>query len=151
MKTWLKSVWVKRLVPLALLVVVWFGVTRWQTFQNNRARREEERIGAVIAKVWLGSATYRKSPDQFIAYRDSVLKADKVTRDDINAYISNHSGQTDLYFDFAKVIGGKVDSLYAIQDSIVRARPHDTPVVKQQPKIGNRKRMGTVPVSPAGK
>jgi hypothetical protein len=153
MKSWIKSVWVKRLVPLVLLVAVWGSVTWWEKRQDNLVKAERDRIGSVVAQVWLATATFRDKPEQYIAYRDSVLKARNVTRQEILDYMSNHADEPDIYLQFTQAVSGKVDSLYKIADSTWRANRKDTgrfaikppkKPVDTTPKI--QKRKGTVPV-----
>ena len=151
MKTWIKSVWVKRLVPLVLLAAVWGGY-QWQKSTRIEAQRAEaDRIGQVFAEVWVASATYRDNPEKFIAYRDSLLAARGVEREEIEKYIKAHPNETEIYYDFTRTVSDKVDSMYRIIDSVLKSRPRDTTIAAQKPKDTIpriRKRMGSVPIYP---
>ena len=154
MKTWIKSVWVKRLVPLVLLVALWGGYKMWQTHQESARLAEADRLGSVVAQVWIGTAKYRHDPARYIVWRDSLLKAHGVTRDELEAYAAKHADATQEYYDFSMIVSRKVDSLYRIEDSTRKANRKDTAktttkVVETKPPI--QKRMGSVPIFPPQK
>ena len=154
MKTWIKSVWVKRLVPLVLLAAVWWGYQWQKTSRIEALRAEADRIGQVFAEVWIASGTYRDSSDRFIAYRDSLLAARGVKREEIEEYIKAHQDETEIYYDFTRTVSDKVDSMYRIIDSVLKAQPKDLTVVAKKPTDSTpriRKRMGSVPIYPEQK
>lgn len=154
MKTWIKSVWVKRLVPLVLLAALWSGYRAWQSWQESARLAEADRLGSVVAEVWIGTAKYRNDPARYIAWRDSLLKAHGVTREELQAYVAKHADETKEYYDFSMIVARKVDSLYRIEDSVVRANRKDT--AKSRGKVPDstapvQKRMGSVPAVPRQK
>jgi hypothetical protein len=154
MKTWIKSVWVKRLVPLVLLAAIWSGYRAWQSWQESARLAEADRLGSVVADVWIGTAKYRHDPALYIAWRDSLLKARGVTREELQAYVANHGDETKEYYDFSMIVARKVDSLSKIEDSLIRANKKDSTksskkVVEPTPPV--QKRMGSVPAVPRQK
>lgn len=154
MKTWITSVWVKRLVPLVVLAMVWGGYRWLKESRIEALRAEADRIGQVFAEVWIASATYRDSSDRFIAYRDSLLAAKGVTREEIEEYVKEHQDETEIYYDFTRTVSDKVDSMYKIVDSVLKTRPKDTTALAKEPKDSTpriRKRMGSVPIYPEQK
>jgi hypothetical protein len=154
MKTWIKSVWVKRLVPLVLLAAIWGGYQWQKKSRIESLQAEADRIGQVFAEVWVASATYRDKPEKFIAYRDSLLKAKGITREEIEEYIKAHQDETEIYYDFTRTVSDKVDSMYRIKDSVLKAQSKDSTVVAKNPKDSTpriRKRMGSVPIYPEQK
>jgi hypothetical protein len=154
MKTWIKSVWVKRLVPLVLLATAWAGYRLYQTAHAESTLAEMNRVGQVIAEVWVGSATYRDDPAKFIAFRDSLLKAKGITREEVERYIREHEDESELCYGFTRTVSDKVDSMYRIIDSTLKSRPRDTTIAAKKPKDTIpriRKRMGSVPIYPEQK
>lgn len=154
MKTWIKSVWVKRLVPLVLLSAVWGGYRLYQTAQAESTLAEMNAVGQAVAEVWIGSATYRDDPAKFLAFRDSLLKAKGITKEEVEWYIKEHQDESELYYDFTRTVSNKVDSMGRIIDSTLKARPRDTTIAAKKPKDTIpqiRKRMGSVPIYPEQK
>ena len=154
MKTWIKSVWVKRLVPLVLLAAIWSGYRAWQSWRESAHLAEVDRLGSVVAEVWIGTAKYRHDPARYIVWRDSLLKAHGVTREELDAYVAKHSDETQEYYDFSKIVARKVDSLYKIEDSVVRANRKDSTGSSKkvaQPTAPIQKRTGSVPAVPRQK
>ena len=154
MKTWIRSVWVKRLVPLVLLVAVWGGYRLQKQNRIEGQKAEADRISQVFAEVWVASGTYRDNPEKFIAYRDSLLAAKGVKRADIDKYIKAHSDETEIYYDFTRTVSDKVDSMYRIIDSVLKAQPKDPTVVAKKPVDSIpriQKQTGSVPIYPEQK
>jgi hypothetical protein len=154
MKTWIKSVWVKRLVPLVLLAAIWSGYRVWQSWQESARLAETDRLGSVVAEVWIGTAKYRHDPARYLGWRDSLLKARGVTREELEAYVAKHADETQEYYDFSLIVARKVDSLYKIEDSVIRARKNDS--TKSSGTVADstvpvQKRMGSVPSVPRQK
>jgi hypothetical protein len=127
MKSWITSVWVKRLVPLALLAGVWYGYGVWQTTREAADLAEAARLAPVVAEVWVGTADHRHDPVRFVAWRDSILKARGVSRDELRTYFRKHPEETDKYYGFAQLVSIRIDSIAKIQDSLIRLRNKRSP------------------------
>ena len=127
MKSWIKSVWVKRLVPLLLLAAIYFGYKWKQSADLAADQAEADRLARVVAEVWVGSAEYRHDPKRFIVWRDSILRVRGVTRDNIQDYIQKHSDATDKYYEFSQLVATQADSITKVKDSLLKLDVKLTP------------------------
>ncbi|MBI5265786.1 MAG: hypothetical protein HY851_01000 [candidate division Zixibacteria bacterium] len=153
MKSWIKLVWVKRLLPLVLLAGVWGGYRWRQASQNAAELAEAARLAPVVAEVWVGTAEYRHDPARFIVWRDSILKARGVTREQLQTYFHDHPEETERYYGFAQLVSAQVDSITKIQDSIrklnTKLSPQDS--VRADSIARLQKRLESAPAVPLQK
>lgn len=147
MKSWINSVWVKRFAPIVLLVALWFGYRWWASLNAASEEAQLQRISLAVAQIWIGSATHRDQPEKFLAFRDSLLKADRISQAEVDAYIKNRDADPDDSYLFSQTVSRKVDSIYRIIDSTLRAnRPPDTSTVKiVTHRIKPKKPAGPIP------
>lgn len=113
-------IWVKRLTPLVLVVLLGLGYHYGRKYYENRHAAEQDRLALVTAKVWVATARYRHNPDQYIHYRDSLLAADHVSKGDLDAFLKRFESTPEDYFPFAEAVRVYVDSLVRIEDSLGR-------------------------------
>ncbi len=147
MKSWINSVWVKRFAPIVLVAVFWFGYRWWAGLNAASEEAQLQRISQAVAQIWIGSATYRDQPERFLAFRDSLLKADEISQAEIDRYVKNREANPDDSYLFSQTVSRKVDSMYRIIDSTLRAnRPPDTSTVKiVTHRIKPKKPVGPIP------
>ena len=147
MKSWINSVWVKRFAPIVLLAALWYGYRGWAGMNAASEEAQMQKVSLAVAQIWIGSATYRDQPEKFLVFRDSLLKADGITQNEIDAYVKNREVDPDDSYLFSQTVSRKVDSIYRIIDSTLRAnRPPDTSTVKVAThRIKPKKPAGPIP------
>ena len=104
-------IWLKRLLPLVLIAAAWFG---YDYFQNQRYDAEVSRadhIAQVTSRLWLANARLRSDSTAFLAYRDSLLSAQGLTLEGIQAFMAKVKAQPQKYDTFAVLVTYYVDSL----------------------------------------
>jgi hypothetical protein len=128
-------------------MALWYGYRGWSGLKAVREEAQLQRISQAVAQIWIGSATYRDQPEKFVIFRDSLLKADGITQDEIDKYIKNGEADPDDSYLFSQTVSRKVDSIYRIIDSTLRAnRPPDTSTVKvARHRITPKKPAGATP------
>lgn len=145
MKSWINSVWVKRFAPIGLVAVVWFGYRGWSKMHASAQADEIQRLSQAVAEVWIASATHRADPDKFVAYRDSLLKAKGLTLEDVESYIKSRESNDEAAYLFAQTVSRKVDSMYRIIDSTLKARPRPADTSKVKVTTHRAKPKGAIP------
>lgn len=145
MKTWINSVWVKRLAPIVLVAVVWFGYRGWSQMRDLAEQDEIQRISQAVAEVWIGSATYRAEPDKFVAFRDSLISAKGLTLTEIEGYVKARESSDEISLLFSQTVSNKVDSMYRIIDSTLKARPRPVDSSKVKAALPRAKPKKAIP------
>ncbi|MEW5795076.1 MAG: hypothetical protein AB1772_01820 [Candidatus Zixiibacteriota bacterium] len=118
-------IWLKRLLPLLVLGMAVGGYVLWDRWNSEKRSLEENRLALVTAQVWIATARYRYDPERFVAYRDSLLQAESVPREKVLEFLNGRENQPEDLLPFAQKVQKCVDSLYRIEDSIVRQRKID--------------------------
>ena len=110
-------VWIKRVLPLIVIVGIWFG---WESYQKARIEREnayDARIAAATAQLYVGAVKFRADSLGYIGYRDSVLGSFELTSADLNAYATGDGIDPYRYKNYVDYLGKMIDSLYRFEDS----------------------------------
>jgi len=76
--------------------------------------QEIDRYASVTAQIWMGSAVYRNHPDQFLTFRDSLLKAHGMSAMEIGSFLDQKHQTPAEYLEFVKVVNLKVDSIFRV-------------------------------------
>ena len=112
---------IRRLILPLIIVVAIIGVffyNRWRTTQASEIR---ERCAQATAHIWLATATFRDDPEQFLTFRDSILRDHGLTTEEVQAYTSQDAAEPERYAAFVSRVNDLVDSLIA-----VRTKPSPT-------------------------
>ena len=83
-------------------------------------------MALVTAQVWIATAKYRNEPERYIQYRDSLLRASGVAREEISGYLERTGDPPEELLPFAQRVQGLVDSLYRIEDSVLKDAERQT-------------------------
>ncbi len=104
-------IWLKRLLPFVLLILIGGGWFLWD--KNRQAERLErtQRYAQITARVWVGAAQYRDSAEVFLAWRDSLLRAEGLSADTMEAYLKQGPDDVHQQEDFARLVSYYVDSI----------------------------------------
>jgi hypothetical protein len=129
-------IWIKRLAPFLIIVAAYFAYDWYSARQERTTADDIDRYASVTAEIWIGSAIYRNHPDQFMAYRDSLLSAHGMSAVEIGRFLDQKHQTPEEYLDFVEVVNGKVDSIYKLEnlpelDSIVEADTAMVDVLKK--------------------
>jgi len=111
--------WLRRLAPIIVIVLIWFGYQLWDDWNSERRASREDRIALVTAQVWVATARFPDSTEKFILYRDSLLSASGLTPDDLITSIDPHRTEPEAALPLVQKIKSYVDSLVAIEDSLL--------------------------------
>jgi hypothetical protein len=111
-------IWVKRLLPIILIVGVVFGYRYWDRHRTAQAEARTEHMALVTARVWVGSAEYYSEPQAFLSWRDSVLAVEGVSKEAIRRYMERYEDKPEQYLQFTKLVDYFVDSIVAVSEGI---------------------------------
>jgi len=106
---------IRRLILPLIIVMAIIGVflySRWRTTQASEIR---ERCAQATAHIWLATATFRDAPEQFLTFRDSVLRDHDLTVEEVQAYTSQDAAEPERYAAFVARVNDLVDSLVAVR------------------------------------
>ncbi len=104
-------IWLKRLLPLVLIVAGWMAYTKYQQHTAELFYDDAERYALVTAQVWLASAEYRDDPQQFLNFRDSLLEATGLSLEKVDEYLERYSKRPETYTPYLRLVKQYVDSL----------------------------------------
>jgi len=121
-------IWLKRLLPIIVLAVAAGGYFLWDKWSTQRAAQEQDRVALVTAQAWIATAKYRNAPERYIAYRDSLMAASGVSRDQVLGFLESAGDPPEEILPFARQVHKLVDSLFRIEDSVARERGRDSAV-----------------------
>ncbi len=112
----------KRLIFIALVLVA--GGAVWHF--HHKAEHDEyflKQRALVTAQLLVASAKYRKDEPRFLAFRDSLLAANQMTKEEMTTYLNQYQAEPEAYNSFTELVGTYVDSLGKLEikvtDSVV--------------------------------
>ena len=114
-------IWIKRFLPLVVLLAVWQG---WDAYDQHQLKQElavDKRMAAATVYMYLGATKFRADSLAYIDYRDSVLESMGVTPEELRQYAEGDSLDPIRYKRYVKLLGEMGDSLYRVEDSIRKA------------------------------
>lgn len=109
-------VWVKRILPLVVLIATWFYVDYYYARQAEEYDQLSRKQALATARVWNLSARFREEPQTFLTLRDSVLIESGLTLDQMHQYLQLYSDRPEKYETFARLVSYYVDSLVELRD-----------------------------------
>ncbi len=98
----------------------YFIYGNYKTAQN---RELSQKYALITAQSWLATAKFKDEPEKYIAFRESLLTAQNTTIDEIESFLSEYKNEAEKYVGYAGFVKFYVDSLVAIEDSIIKATP----------------------------
>ena len=115
--------WFKRLLLVAAIIgfpSAYFIYGNYKTAQNEEL---SQKFALITAQSWIATAKFMDEPEKYIAFRESLLVAQKTTIDEIGHFLSAYKEEAEKYVGYAGFVKFYVDSLAAIEDSIINAAP----------------------------
>lgn len=104
-------IWLKRILPLVLVVATWFAYTSYTEYQIAEDERLAHQYALVTAQVWLATAVHRNDNPEFLRVRDSLFEASGFSKDELNAYLQEHKSRPEFYAPYVRLVKTYVDSL----------------------------------------
>ncbi|HEX2897364.1 MAG TPA: hypothetical protein VHP63_04865 [candidate division Zixibacteria bacterium] len=118
-------VWIKRIFFVLAIIIVVSGHFAWNRFTLYREKIEAKKYALVAAQTWIAGAKYNSEPEKYRAFRDSLLNANNLNKEEIDAYLSKYEKEPEKYYFFATLLSFYVDSLAAVEDTTLRV-VHDS-------------------------
>jgi len=97
------------------------GYFLWQDYRQNSRTAEEDRMALMTARVWVKTARYAGQTDRFVAWRDSTLAAEGMSKDEVAVFLDRWTNHQEEYLSFTQKVQKLVDSLARIEDSLITA------------------------------
>jgi hypothetical protein len=118
MESWRHLIWIKRLSPIIVIVLLWQGYGWYNRIQTERQEQLDHKHALATAHIWLATARFRDNPEQYVVFRDSVLSASGLSTEQMFAYLERNRDHPEKYHPFSEAVKTYVDSLYQIEDSL---------------------------------
>jgi hypothetical protein len=119
-------IWLKRLLPVIVLAAAVGVYLLWGKWSAQIQSQEQNRVALVTAQAWIATAKYRNDPERYIQYRDSLLKTSGVARKEVFEFLDRTGDPPEELLPFARRVQSLVDSLYRIEDSLLKHQSHDS-------------------------
>lgn len=115
-------VWVRRFIFIVVIIIAvsgYFVITRTS---NYLERKEADKYANITARIWLATARYSNNPERYHQFRDSLLKANDITKDELNGYLHEYEKSPEKYLLFVTAVNFKIDSILEFGDSLPTPR-----------------------------
>jgi len=112
--------WFKRLLLVAAIIGLlsaYFICGKYKTAKNEEL---SQKYALITAQSWLATAKFMDEPEKYIAFRESLLAAQNITIVEIESFLSEYKEEAEKYVVYAGFVKFYVDSLAAIEDSILK-------------------------------
>ena len=113
--------WIKRILFVLAVIIVLSGHYIWNELTIYRGKELAHKYAKITAETWIAYAKFNNEPEKYRRYRDSLLNADKISKDEIDDYLAMYKKAPEKYIHFATLVGIYVDSLAAVEDSTLKA------------------------------
>ena len=115
--------WIKRLFFVLGIIIVISGHFVWNKFTLYREQKLAQKYAKITARSWIAAAKYNYEPEKYRQYRDSLLTAEDISKDEINEYLAEYQKAPEKYIHYATLVSYYVDSLAAVEDSLLKVKP----------------------------
>ena len=106
-----------------MLAAAWYGYDYYQKQQFAAEVSQADQIAQVTSRLWLANAELRPDSAAYLAFRDSLLTAEGLTIEGIEAYMARVQAQPQKHDTFAVMLKYYVDSLSHEPSDSVEAEP----------------------------
>ena len=111
-------IWVKRLAPIVFILAAWFGYHTYDKYRTKKFAAQADHRALVTAQVWVTAAELRNDPAKYLTWRDSALKANSLSTNEMDGYLGQLQRDRTGRQEFTSLVNHYVDSLVAIKDSL---------------------------------
>ena len=115
--------WFKRLLLLAAIIGLPFAYFIYGKYKKAQNEEISQKYALITAQSWIATAKFMDEPEKYIAFRESLLTAQETTIDEIESFLSEYKNEAEKYVGYAGFVKFYVDSLVAIEDSILKTAP----------------------------
>jgi hypothetical protein len=115
--------WIKRILFGLAVIVILSGHYLWNELTIYRGKTLAQKYAKVTAETWIAYAKFNNEPEKYRSYRDSLLEAQDISKEEIDDYIALYQKKPERYMYFATLVNAYVDSLVRIEDSTLKAVP----------------------------
>ncbi|MEE8404421.1 MAG: hypothetical protein V3S17_03425 [candidate division Zixibacteria bacterium] len=112
--------WFKRLLLVAAIIGLLSAYFIYGKYKTAKNEELSQKYALITAQSWLATAKFMDEPEKYIAFRESLLTAQKTTIDEIESFLSEYKKEAEKYVGYAGFVKFYVDSLVAIEDSILK-------------------------------
>ncbi len=112
--------WFKRLLLVAAIIGLLSAYSIYGKYKTAKNEELSQKYALVTAQSWLATAKFKDEPEKYIAFRDSLLAAQNITTVEIESFLSEYKEEAEKYIGYAGFVKFYVDSLAAIEDSILK-------------------------------
>ncbi len=114
---------IKRILFVLAIIMVLSGHFLWSKLTLYREQSQAQKYAKITAETWVAYAKFNNEPEKYCRYRDSLLNAQDISRDEIDAYTTMYQKVPEKYIQYASLVSYYVDSLAAIEDTNLKADP----------------------------
>lgn len=115
--------WIKRFVFILFIIIVFTGYFILKKITIYREEQLARRYAKLTALSWINAALYDNDPEKYRKFRDSLLKANGSSVEDVEEYLKLYNRAPENYIYFATLLNTYVDSLCKREDSLSKAKP----------------------------
>jgi len=115
--------WIKRILFVLAVIIVISGHFVWSKLTIYREQKLAQKYAKITAETWVAYAKFNNEPEKYRQYRDSLLNADEISKEAIDDYLANYQKEAEKYIYFATLVSFYVDSLAAVEDSLLKTVP----------------------------
>jgi len=115
-------IWIKRIIPFVIIGAVWWGFHFYHQYQTTHQIQLEQKYAQITAQIWVASAQYRKEPERFKAFRDSLLKKNNLSKEQLKQFIEKYKKEPEKLSRFSVNLNLQIDSLVMVEDSLLKLR-----------------------------
>ncbi len=108
---------------VAAIIGLPFAYFLYGSYKTAKNEELSQKFALITAQSWLATAKFKDEPEKYIAFRESLLVARNTTIDEIESFLSVYKEEAEKYVGYAGFVKFYVDSLVAIEDSIIKAAP----------------------------
>ncbi len=140
-------IWLKRVSPFVIIAII-LGAYNWYDKRTTAFEMERaDRTAQITASVWIASARHHNEPERYISVRDSILSSNGMSPDSIQAFLKVYEKAEEQYAYFVQRVQHHIDSLYVIEDSLIKIGRDDSLKLETDSTDSPQTRRDSVPVS----
>ena len=117
-------VWIKRILFVLAIVIVFSGHFIYNRIAAYREQKEAQKYSKITALTWVAAAKFNSDIEKFHHYRDSLLKSEDITKENIDDYLKEYQKTPEKYIYYSSLVSYYVDSLVKVEDSTLKVVPN---------------------------
>ncbi len=114
--------WIKRIFFVLGIIIVISGHFVWNKLTVYREQKLAQKYAKITAVTWMAYAKFNNEPEKYRQFRDSLLNAEEINKEEIDDYLTKYQKAPEKYIHYVTLVGLYVDSLAAVEDSLLKIR-----------------------------